>query len=95
MKRRQKLVTKINELFGSINNFWYINKKYENMGVVKEKGVNDILRNAAIKSKINYYQEKIDQWDLLDSFGEVWDKDDIAQYKDWVDRLKDLRNLLD
>ena len=54
----------------------------------------DFLENIKTNSEIEYYENKISQWDLLDSFGEDWEDSDITQRGEWVDRIKGLKESL-
>jgi hypothetical protein len=42
-------------------------------------------------SQISYYQEKIDQWYYLDSFGEDWSDHDREMVKGWETTVKNLK----
>lgn len=77
------------------------------MGAIKEQYFNEIVeglgKTGATKSYvyemdcrksascIAYYQEKIDQWYFLDSYGEEWSDHDRKMVKDWENTVKELK----
>lgn len=67
------------------------------MSATKEHYFKEItagLENVKIISKIEYYENKLNQWNLLDSLGEDWEDCDIVQKNEWIERIKFLKGQL-
>jgi hypothetical protein len=92
MGRKKKLKIKMVELFGLIKNFWYIRKKPKK--IIMSKTYYSERDKCSIRQKLKYYQEKVDQWELLNSYGEMWDEDDIKQYNEWLETIEELKSRL-
>jgi hypothetical protein len=58
------------------------------------KNINEFLQCKSIESRISYYEEKIEQWYLLESFGEIYNKSDKDMVHDWENTVKSLKEEL-
>jgi hypothetical protein len=48
------------------------------------------LHNVKTQNRIDYLQEKISQWDFLDSMDESWDESDLKQRESWGEEIEKL-----
>jgi len=73
---------------------YYFDEIVEGLGK-SDKTVNEYLDCKKIQCRIDYYQEKIDQWYQLQSYGEDYGELDEKMVRDWESMVKSLKEELE